>query len=185
MNKRWASSRLPSFSAHLVPVSLLVALVLVITQLRLLQLIEMNVAAMTLAFVMFPDAAVPPGADIVVFGVADGQTMGIRMTLQNSTALLSVPLLVATAAIVWLRPAHRRRALTALAVAVGVLAVENQVRFLAAAIISDSASGRMRISIGAITFGSTATVMCMASAMLSYVLVLVGRRARNHAGASS
>jgi hypothetical protein len=176
---------MPSLSAYLIPAGLLVALVVVVTQLRLLQRIETNVAAMTLAFVMFPDAVVPPGADIVVFGLTDGQTLGIRMTLQNSTVLLSLPLVVATAAIVWLGPARRRGALTALAAAVGVLAVENQVRFLAAAIISDSASGNLRITIGAVTFGSTATVLCMASAVLAYVLVLVGRRGRKHTGAGS
>jgi hypothetical protein len=184
MNRRWASSRLLSFSEYLVPAGLLAILGVVVTQLRLVQQIETNVAAVTLAFVMFPDAVAPPGTDIVVFGLTDGQTMGIRMTLQNSTALLSLPLLLATAAIVWLRPARGRGALLSLAAAVGVLAVENQLRFLTAAIISDSAPESLRIGIGAIVFGSTATVVCMASAVLTYVLVLVAKRSPKHAGAS-
>jgi hypothetical protein len=150
----------------------------------MLQQLETQFAALILAFVMFPDASVPPGTDVVVFGITGGQSLGIRMTLQNSTALLSMPLVLTTAAVVWLRPAQTRVALTSLASAVGVLVLENQARFLAAAIISDNVPGSYRISFGAIVFGSMLTVVCMASAVLVYVLIFVKRsRSRAASGA--
>lgn len=164
---------------------LFVILVVAFTQLRMLQQLETRLAALVLAFAMFPDASVPSGTDVVVFSITGGQTLGIRMTLQNSTGLLSTPLVLATAAIVWLRPTQTRAALTSLAAALGVLVVENQARFLAAAIISDNVPENYRISVGAIVFGSMLTVACMASAVLTYVLVLVKRsRARAASGAA-
>jgi hypothetical protein len=174
-SKRWISATAPTFSTHVVPILLLATLVVVFTQLRMLQWLETQFAALILAFVMFPDASVPPGTDVVVFGITGGQTLGIRMTFQNSAAILSMPLVLTTAAIVWLRPAQTRAALTSLAAAIGVLIIENQVRFLVAAIISDNVSGSYRISVGAIVFGSMLTVLCMASAVLTYVLILVKR----------
>jgi hypothetical protein len=184
-SKRWISAPASPLSAYLVPILLLATLVVIFTQLPLLQQLETRFAALVLAFAMFPDANVPAGTDVVVFGITGGQTLGIRMTLQNSTGLLSIPLALTTAAIAWLRPAQTRAALASLAAAVGVLIIENQVRFLAAAIISDNVSASYRISVGAIVFGSMLTVVCMASAVLTYILLLVKRsRSRAASGAA-
>lgn len=61
---------------------------------------EANAAALILAFAMFPDAHVVPGGDIVAFTVTGGQWMGIEIATQNAAALLALPLLMVTAAIV-------------------------------------------------------------------------------------
>ncbi|WP_158895324.1 hypothetical protein [Amycolatopsis anabasis] len=160
--------------------SLLLGVVfVVVTQLARLQRAEAEIAALVLAFVMFPDAHVPVGSDIVVFSLTDSTTMGVQFSAQNAAALLSLPLLLATVAIIWLRPHFVRPAVHSLIAAVGVLVLENQVRVLLTSLIADSAPPHLRYNVGATIFSSMTTVICMAIAVLLFIFVFVTTRRRH------
>ncbi len=102
---RWLALARSRYATQVLAAALVGALVAVAVLLPRLQSAEVHLAALLLAFVMFPNAYVPPGTDAVYFTLTDGQVIGVEISLQSAAALLALPLLLATVAIVWLRPA--------------------------------------------------------------------------------
>lgn len=178
MPVRWMTLARSRYATPLFLAALGGALVGVAALLPRLRAAEVHLAAVVLAFVMFPDAHVPRGADIVYFTLTGGQPVGIEIDTQSSVALLALPLLLVALAIVFLRPDDAGRALLALLAAVGGLVVENQFRVLLTAILLDNTQPQDRGSIGATVFGSMCTVLCLAVGILLFVFVFAGTRRR-------
>ncbi|WP_199429565.1 hypothetical protein [Qaidamihabitans albus] len=156
--------------------ALLAATAVAVMHLERFQRIEAHISALSLAVVMFSDAHVPAGTEMVVFKLTDGQLMGIRIAAQHATPLLALPLVLATIPIVALRPTAGGRGFAALASAVGTLVVANQLRVLLTGLLADNAPPRYRHNIGATVFSSMSTVICMAAAILLFVLVFIKTR---------
>lgn len=175
---RWMALARSRYITQILAAVLIGSLVAVVVLLPRLQSAEVHLAAVSLAFVMFPDAHVPPGTDVVFFTLTDSQVIGVQISIQSAAAVLALPLLLATVAIVWLRPDDTERAVTSLLAAVGALVVENQLRVLVAAVVADGVRPKYRDSIGATVFGSMCTVMCLAASVLLFVFVFTGTRRR-------
>lgn len=171
--ERWAAFVRSRHAMRWLTLALMAAVLLIILQLSRFQQFEVRVAAQVLAFVMFPDAHVPNDMGIVVFSLTDGQTMGVGISAQNTAALMVLPLLLATVVTVWVRPDQGMPALLALVAASGMVVAENQLRMLAIAVIADTAPPKFRHSIGAMVFSSMFTVICMALAILLFILVFI------------
>lgn len=175
---RWMALARSRYATQVLAAVLVGSLVAVAVLLPRLQSAEVHLAALLLAFVMFPNAYVPPGTDAVFFTLTDGQVIGVEISMQSAVAVLALPLLLVTVAIVWLRPDDAGRAVTSLLAAVGALLVENQLRVLLAAVVADNVRPKYRDSIGATVFGSMFTVLCLAGAVLLFVFVFTGTRRR-------
>src|SRR5437899_7221308 len=107
---RWLALARSRYVTHILAVALIGSVVAVAVLLPRLRSAEVHLAAVSLAFMMFPDAHVPPGTDVVFFTLTDSQVIGIQMSTQSAAAMLALPLLLATVAIVWLRPDDAGRA---------------------------------------------------------------------------
>jgi hypothetical protein len=178
---RWQALVRSRYGVLLLAAMLLCVCVGVLALLPCLRAAEARVAAAMLTFVMFPDAQVPPSGATVFFRVTDGQQMGIEIAPESCAALLSLPLLLATVALAWLRPADVRRALLSLAAAVGALVAQNQLRVLLAACLADGVRPADRGSVGSAVFGSMSTVVCLALAVGLFVFVFTGAGRRGAA----
>ena len=176
MTARWLTLARSRYATRIVVGALAAASVSVLVLSPWLRTAEVLLAALLLTVVRFADVTVPPGADTVYFGLSDGQRIGVQIAPQSSAALLALPLLVVTAAIAGLRPADTRRALTALAAALGGLVLANQARVLLAAVLADGLGPRQREALGATVFGSMCTALCLAGAVLLFVFVFTGNR---------
>jgi len=170
MTARWIALARSAHATRMVAVALAVAALGVVPLLPRLQTAEVRVAAALLAVARFTMATVPPRSDIVYFGLANGQRIGVEIAPQSATALLSLPLLLVAAAIVWLRPADTRRAIRALLAALGGLLLANQLRILLAAILAD----RYGPQLAATVFSAMTTALCLGLAVVLFVFVFTG-----------
>jgi hypothetical protein len=175
---RWMVLARSRYATQVLAAVLAGSLIAVVVLLPRLQSAEVHLAAVVLAFVMFPDAHVPPGSDVVFFTLTDGQLIGVEISTQSAAALLALPLLLVSVAIAWLRPDDAGRAAASLLAAVGVLVIENQLRILWAAVLADNVLPQDRASISATVFGSMCTVLCLAVAVLLFVFAFTGMRHR-------
>lgn len=170
MTARWTALARSRHATRVVVAALVVAAAGVVLLLPRWQTAEVRVAAALLTVARFPGVTVPPGSDIVYFGLTDGRRIGVEIAPQSAAALLSLPLLLVAAAIVWLRPADTRRAIRALLAALGGLVLANQVRVLAAALLAD----RYGPQLAATVFGAMTTALCLGLAVVAFVFVFTG-----------
>lgn len=176
---RWVALVRTRYAAHVLVASLLVTVLVVVTQLPRLRSAEAELAALVLAFMSFPDAQARTDNAIVVFTLTDGDVVGVHISAQSSAALLLLPMLLAAVAAIWLRPAYASSAMKALASAAATLVITNQTRVLLVGLVADSTSPRYRPAIGATVLGTMVTVLCTAIAMLVFIFVFVRSRRTN------
>jgi hypothetical protein len=177
MRARWVACARSRYATSVLAVALGAVVIAVAALLPRLQSAEAHLAAWLLAFLVYADAKVPPGSDTVYLTLTDGQRIGIEVSAPVAAALLALPLLIATVAVVWLRPDDARAALLALLAGTGTLVLENQLRIVLAAMVTDGVP-RYQDDVVLTLFGSMVTVVCLATAILLYVFVFIRTRQR-------
>jgi hypothetical protein len=172
------STRSKSVARVLVVVSLIAAMTLIALH-QALQEAEASLARLLIQLLTSSNAHVPPNSDVVFFSLGNDQTTGIRVAPENSSALLAVPLLLASAALAWLKPSNVRKVFTSLMSAVAFLMAQNQLRVLLLVVLANCSDPHYDYYLGATVFGTTASALCTSAAISLFIWLIVRNRRSN------
>ncbi|NUT43681.1 MAG: exosortase P [Thermoactinospora sp.] len=123
------------------------------------------------------DTGVNPLMAIVSFNLETGSPVGLQITPECTSAFLALPLLIVTAAIVWLRRRVTVWPLLALVVAVTLMFATNQVRILTVVVLIKGMGYESGYYWGHTMIGSIVSVIGIGLSLAAYAYLVIRRSA--------
>jgi exosortase/archaeosortase family protein len=130
---------------------------------------EIRLSGLLIDLVTSSGVHVVPQRQTVYFGLGTDHALGLRISPECTSAFLVVPLLVAAAAMVWLRPRITARVLGSLGVGALVLVLVNQLRMLTLVGLISNVGRDRGYYLGHTLFGSMVSVFGGAVALVLFV----------------